>query len=67
MEHQNNSISERDLENVAGGAVVVDISKANAFKAYCFNCKSTNVAVEQNGSYVTVTCRDCGAVDMRKA
>ncbi len=66
MEHQNNRITERDLDGVSGGAVVVDIPKEETVKPYCFNCKSTNVAVEQNGVYAIVTCRSCGAVDMRR-
>ena len=63
----NNSISDRDLENVSGGAVVVDITKPDPHKPYCFSCQSTNVSVEPNGAYITVTCRDCGAVDVRRA
>ena len=60
-------IGERELDKVTGGATVVEIHAAELIAPRCFSCRSTNVDVEKQGAYVTVTCKDCGAVDVRKA
>lgn len=63
---QDKKLSESALENVGGGAAMVDIVPEGSNTRRCFNCKSTNLVVESSGSVNTITCRDCGAVDFEK-
>lgn len=60
-----NGLGDEELSMVSGGATVVEIKKPDAGAIRCFNCNSSDVEVEQKGAYVSVTCKKCGAVDMR--
>ncbi len=61
----NHKMDDKALEQVAGGATVVEIAADEKSTPRCFSCKSTNVKVERAGNYETLTCNACGAVDVR--
>ncbi len=65
MQKQQAMLNEDELKNVSGGATVVEINAKDESTVRCFSCKSLNVKVERAGNYMTVTCKDCGAVDVR--
>ncbi len=64
---KNKAMDETMLDEVSGGATVVEINPGEANTIRCFFCKSLDVRVEKNGAMMTVTCNHCGAVDIRKA
>lgn len=61
-----NGLSDEELEKVGGGATVVEIKKDEVVTR-CFNCGSDDVDVEKKGAYISVSCKKCGAVDLRSA
>lgn len=68
MNQKETPLRETELDAVAGGATVVEIRSEDMtpLPDRCFSCKSRNVVVTVVGSTKTITCRNCGAVDIIK-